>query len=197
MQEQSRRKQRTPLTPEELFYLIELKKLKQVQKLEAFKATRFFKIMNRLNVILAAFLTYCIISILILSTWEKTQIQKTIISFGDIMKEDGKRSVSEIQLYTTDGQFMIVKTDNLFRVPKTNDEIYVGKDFLFHKTIKIKLPEDERSFFTVFSYASLSISFFALVLSIFIYLVDKHLSVNGLLMCCGLFILAILYFVLI
>ena len=48
MQEQRKRKPRIPLTPEELFYVIELKKLKQAQKIAAFKASKFYNVLNKI-----------------------------------------------------------------------------------------------------------------------------------------------------
>ena len=44
MHEHKQRTPRTPLTPEELFYVVETKKLHQQQKLQEFKSSQFYKI---------------------------------------------------------------------------------------------------------------------------------------------------------
>lgn len=197
MQEQPRRKPRIPLSPEELFYVIELKKIKQQEKLEKFKATNFYKFFNIINVCLAAFLTYCVLSILILCRWQESHVERAICTFGDINLTHNQRTIREIQLYTTNGEFLHFKTDQLFQAPKKNESVFLGKDYLFGKNVRVKLIDNEQEFFTMFSYASLSICCFALVLGFFVYMVNKHLTINGLLMTFGLFLLASLYFVLI
>lgn len=197
MQEQPKRKPRIPLSPEELFYVIELKKIKQQETLEQFKATRFYKFFNIANICLAAFLTYCVLSILILCNWQQTYVAKSISTYGDVIQESGQRTICEIELNTTSGEFVYFKTNKLFQEPKQNDLVFLGKDYLFKKNMRVKLANNEREFFTLFSIASLSLCCFALALGIFIYKVNKHLTVNGLLMTFGLFTLASLYFVLI
>jgi hypothetical protein len=63
--------------------------------------------------------------------------------------------------------------------------------------VKVKLANDDRCFWHFYTYPSLTVCVFALCLGFFAYKVNKHLSINGLLTVCGLFILASLYFVLI
>lgn len=195
-EEQPRRKPRIPLSPTELYYFKELKKLKQAQKLEAFKAGAFYKITNRVNIALAAFLTYCILSILILNYWQKTHVASVITSYGET-GEDYRRTIAELQIRTNSGEFMILRTDQLFDVPARNQVIYMGKDFLFGKIVKARLSYDERPFWCFETYARFTVCVFALVIGFFVYQVNKHLTVNGLLVTFGLFFLASLYFVLV
>jgi hypothetical protein len=54
-EEQPKRKPRTPLSKEELFYVKEIKKLKELRRIEDFKKTIFFKILNRTNIVLSGF----------------------------------------------------------------------------------------------------------------------------------------------
>ena len=197
MQEQPRRKPRTPLSPEELFYVIELKKIRQFEKLEKFKATAFYKITNRVNIFLAGFLTYCIISILILSSWQTTYVLWAECEYGPYDPAKRQRTISEVRLNTTSNEILTIRTDNLFTQPKKLDEIYLGKDLIFNKTMKVKLVQEENVFWSVNAYASLTVCTFALVLGFFIYQVNKHQTVNGLLMTTGLFVLASLYFILV
>lgn len=196
-EEQSRRKQRVPLSPEELYYFKQIKKLKQIEKLEAFKSTYFYKILNRINIVLAGFLTYSILSILILCNWEQGYITKQVSTYGSLIKEKQQHTISDVELIISTGEFVHLKTDELFEQPTANQTIFIGRDYIFNKIIKVKFAFDDRPFWNVNSYASLSLCLFAMSLGLFIYKVNKHLSVNGLLMVLGLFSLASLYFIVI
>jgi hypothetical protein len=197
MHEQPRRKPRIHLSPEELFYVIELKKIKQLQKLEAFKATLFFKIINRLNIFFAAFLTYCILSILILSSWQKAYVSHAICKYDDYIPEMKQRTIGDIQLDLTSGEYIHIITSNLFHKPQANDVVFVGKDFLFRKTLKVKFETEDQVFFGVNSYADLTVCGFALLMGFFIYKVNKHYTINGLFITLSMFMLASFYFVLV
>jgi hypothetical protein len=194
-EEQPRRKQRVPLSPEELYYFKEIKKLKNKEKEEAFKATFFYKVLNRINIFFAGFLTYAILSTLILCSWEECSIIRQVSSFGALEKETQRHTISEVELSLNTGEEVRVKTDDLFEQPGNKQIVHVGRDLLFHKIMKVKFAFDDRTFWNVNAYASLSVCIFAMVLGLFIYKVNKHLSVNGLLMALCLFSLASLYFV--
>ena len=196
-EERPQRKPRVPLSPEELYYFVKLKKLKQVEKLEKFKATFFYKLFNCINISLAGLITYFILSILILNTWEQTYIASYNLSWGEIKPENNQRTISELQIKAVTGEFMQIKTDYLFKEPKINQLLFIGKDLIFNKTLKAKLSYDDRAFWTNNSYASISVCFFVLIIGLFVYKINKHLSVNGLLTVFGLFSLASIYFLLI
>ena len=196
-EERPQRKPRVSLTPEELYYFVKLKKLKQVEKLEKFKATFFYKLFNCINIFLAGLITYFILSILILNTWEQTYIATYSLSWGGIKPENNQRTISELQIKAITGEDMQIKTDYLFKEPKINQLLFIGKDLIFNKTLKAKLSYDDRAFWANNSYASLSVCFFVLIIGLFIYKINMHLSVNGLLTVFGLFSLASIYFLLI
>ena len=196
MQEQRKRKPRIPLTPEELFYVIELKKLKQAQKIAAFKASKFYNVLNKINIVLIALITYCALSILIASTWTTSTITAVEIHTSKYDPLVGKRAYTEIEISTSNNEHHYLKTDNLYTEPKTGNVLFLAKDFLFRKTVAMKFENCEEKFYPVFSYATLTLCFFVLAVSFFIYLVDRHLTSNGLLMCCGLASLTLLYYLL-
>ena len=196
-EEQPRRKQRVPLSPEELYYFKEIKKLKNREKEEAFKATFFYKVLNRINIFLAGFLTYAILSTLILCSWEESFIEHQTVSFGALEQKTQRHTIRDVDLTLSTGEELHVKTDELFEQPKNKQLIHVGRDLLFNKIIKVKFAFDNRAFWNANAYASLSVCIFAMVLGLFIYQVNKHLSVNGLLMAMSLFFLASLYFVMV
>lgn len=196
-EEQPRRKPRIPLSPEELYYFKQIKILKELKKTEEFKASSFYKNVNRINIVLAAFLTYCLLSILVFCKWQTTYISSATIYYGDFDSEVQKYSISEIKIITTDGELIPVKTRDLFQIPQPNEVLYIGRDLLFNKILKVKLAYDDRSFWHLYTYPTFSVCLFALCLAIFVYNVNKHLTVNGLITVLGFFILASLYFVLI
>lgn len=197
MEEQSRRKPRIPLSSEELYYFIKLKKLKQAEKIKKFRASGFYKIANYINVFLAAFLSYCILSILIVATWHKTSIADIAVSYGAFNAEMKQRTISDIDLTTASGEVLKLKITDLYEEPQKNEVVFIGKDLLFNKNLKAKFENATGVFWTLNSVASLTVCVFALLMGCFVYAVNKHFTVNGLLTVIGLFMLAGLYFILI
>ena len=196
-EEQPRRKPRIPLSSEELFYFKKLKNLKELKRIDDLKKTPFYKIINRINITLAAFLTYCLLSILICCNWQKAYVSSTMFYYGPFNEQVNAQSIIELQITTADGTFVPIKTSEIYQVPKKNDIFYIGRDFVFNKIIKAKLSFDDRTFWHLYTYPSFIVIVFALCLGFFIYKVNKHLSINGLLTVFGLFFLASLYFVMI
>lgn len=197
IEEQGRRKQRVPLSPKELYYFVELKKLKQAQKIEKFKLSPIYKLINRINIALVAILTYCLLSIITLNYWQKSYILKVNTTYATYDPQIRAQSIAELKIDVTSGEHLEIKTNDLYDLPQAHQEIYLGKDFLFHKILKAKLSYDERPFWTINSYAHLTVSCFALFMGFFIYKVDKHLTINGLLVTFGLLLLAGFYFLLV
>ena len=189
-EEQPRRKQRIPLSPEELYYFKKIKNLKALKQVEDFKATTFYKITNRINIVLAGFLTYCIFSVLVFCHWQQSHILKAESTYGEFDPETKKPSITEIKLTTTEGEFIPVKTSRLFHPPKEKEVLYIGRDFIFNRIMKVKLANDDRYFWHFYSYPSLTVCVFVLCIGFFTYKVNKHLTINGLLMVNSLFILA-------
>lgn len=196
-EEQPKRKPRIPLSKEELFYVKEIKKLKELKRIVDFKATTFYKVLNRANIVFAGFLSYCVLSVLACCYWESSVISKVHCSYGDFHSLYNKRTIDEIEITTTSGDFVTIKTDELFQIPQENELFYLGKDFIFGKIIKAKFAFDDRSFWQIYTYPAFTVTIFALCMGFFVYKVNKHLSINGLLTVFGLFALASLYFILI
>lgn len=197
MQEQPRRKPRIPLSPEELFYMLELRKLKQAQKLESFKASKFYKAMNLSNIVLVGLVTYSIVSIITLTVWQKTTVKQVQCRYESYSSVPSETLVKELEMYDVDGNYLQLKTRELHFCPNAKDVIFLGKDALFGKIVKVSLGTDDNIYWTIFSYASISLSVFAILISFFIYKVNMHLTIHGLIMSCALLMVASLYFVLI
>lgn len=190
-----RRKERTPLSPEELHYFIKLKKLKQVQKTEAFKATIFYKTFSYINIVLIGFVTYCVLSVLILTHWEKDTLTQFTSCYGEYNKEAQQRTITEINLVTKNNTSMLIKTSYLFQEPELDSGIYIAKDYLLRKVLKVKLNYDDRAFWKNETYPAFILCLFALLLSLYTYRFEKHLTANGLLTVFGLLFLSSIYFI--
>ncbi|MDF2453534.1 MAG: hypothetical protein K0S26_3038 [Bacteroidota bacterium] len=191
------RKPRIPLSPEELFYVKKIKELKEIKRVEDFKATSFYKFFNRANVVLAGFLSYCVLSVLVFSQWQTAAITYVKCSYDDFDRDAQQQSISSMEIKTASGEFIPVKTNDLFIEPQEKQTIYIGHDFIFNKILKVKLSYDERTFWHIYTYPVFVICVFAMGLGLFVYKVNKHLTVNGLLTVFGLFLLASLYFILV
>lgn len=190
-----RRKERVPLSPEELHYFIKLKKLKQAQKIEAFKASRFYKIVSYINIALIALVTYFVLSVLILTRWESSTIKDVVITYGEFNTEIQQRSISALNMVTSAHQEIQLNPSLLFQEPQKNETIYLGKDYLFGKITKAKLNYDERAFWENKTYPGFYLCAFALLMSLYVYRFDSHLTTNGLLTVFGLLSLSSLYFI--
>lgn len=195
MEEQPKRKPRIPLSPEELFYFKQLKKLKEIERVDKFKSTRFYVFFNRCNIVLSAIVSYCILSILILTQWQSHTLSTVNCRIGEFDRETQTRAIHEVNALYDDYNQITLQTKGLKVCPNSKQIIYIGKDYIFGKIIKAKFTIASSTFWTIYSYAVLSVCFFAMGLSIFIYIVNKHLSVNGLLTVFGLLSLATMYFI--
>lgn len=196
-EESSRRKPRIPLTAEEIFYLKKIKELKEIEKIQKFKLSGFYKIFNSINIFLVAFLSYCLFSILMTGYWQTSKIIKVKTHHGKYNKVKSCASIIDIELTTSTLEQLIVTTNELYQEPKIGDVIYLGKDYLFNKTVRVRLTHDERDFWNKNTYPILVVILFALIVGVFIYLINKHLTINGLLTAFALFLLSSLYYLLV
>lgn len=196
-EEKPRRKPRIPLSPEELYYFKKIKELNQLKKIQDFKLTLFYKLFNTFNIVLAGFLSYCVLSILICCKWQTDYVLNAHCSYSSYNNEAKKIVISEIEFTSKTKEIIHIKTNDLYEEPKINDVLYIGRDLFFNKIIKVKLANHKNAFWHVNTYPTLTVSVFALCIGFFVYKLNRHLSVNGLLTVFGLFILASLYFVLI
>jgi hypothetical protein len=195
MAEQQKRKPRIPLSQEELFYYIQYKKLKQEEKLQLFKKTTFYKFFNTCNILFAAIVSYNILSILLVCYWEENTIQSFSFNLGKTNLDKLQREISDLQIHTADGELYHIKTYDLYELPKENEKILLGKDYVFRKVVKTKLTDNTNIYWTNTSYATLTISSFSLFISFFVYKLNRHLTTNGLLTVFGLLFLSVIYYV--
>jgi hypothetical protein len=195
--EQPRKKQRIPLSAEELYYFKKSKQLNELKKIQEFKASFFYKFFNYFNIFSASLLSYCILSILICCQWQTAYIGEIHCSYDSYNSDTKRLSICKLEITTKAGEMIDVNTTQLFEKPQLNEMFFVGKDFLFGKIIKIKLANSSQSYWHIYTYPSITVCVFALLMGFFVYKINKHLSINGLLFVSILFTLANLYFILI
>lgn len=186
-----RRKNRVPLSAEELFYFIQLKKLVKTEQLLKFKKTRFYKVMNLINIGLITIIAYMVFSGFLLSHWEKVEIASVDPVYGPYHIEKGANEIHQLNIVTNTGLHLSAVTEHLFELPKEHDSIWIGKDFVFGKPLKIKLAHLHKSCFLFEIYPILFVGFFVMGMVCLIYAFNQHLTKHGLI---GIFILLILGF---
>ena len=131
LEEKPKRKPRVPLSPEELFYFKKLKLLKEQKKIEDFKKSTLFIAINRVNVFLVSFLTYGLFSILVACHWEKSSIRTAACSYEKQVEQNQTPSINAINIITSSGELIQIKTKALFDEPHVNDIIFIGSpDYL-------------------------------------------------------------------
>lgn len=189
---EKRRPPRIPLTQEELFYVIELKKLKRKEQLLLFKTSRYYKNMNLANIGFVLIISYIVASAFVLCSWQKTYVIDVDSRYGPIVPGE-QRSFSDVYVNTTSGAYLSLKTDELYSVPKKHDEIWIGKDFLFGKVLKARLFRGGDSYFHFDIYPLLFICLFVMFIVYIIYLFNLHLTRHGLLGVTTLLSLAFVY----
>jgi hypothetical protein len=196
VEERPKRKQRIPLSSEELYYLKKLKVLNQIEKINAFKTSYFFKIFNFINICLCSVLAYYLFSVMFFCVWKQEVIKNVSYSRNVVVLNHVKQySISEIDIETFSEKKFVVKTDFYFSEPKPLQYIFIGKDVVFNKILKTKFINDDREFWNFNTLPSFTLCSFSLLFGLFVYKVDKHLSFNGLLVVFGLFLISCLYFI--
>lgn len=195
IEEQPKRRRRIPLSREELYYFIQLKKLKQVEQIEQFRKSTFYKVFNFINIVLSACLAYYIFSVLFACQWQTENIQSVSLSRrGGFDSETRTHSITQVDIETNQAKFSVV-TKAFYIEPLVGETILIGTDFIFNKRVKTKFNFEDRSFWNSNTYPSFAVCCFALSVGLIIYKINKHLSANGLLMVFGLYFLACLYFI--
>ncbi len=195
-EEKPKRRQRNPLSAEELKYFIKLKKLKQAEKIEEFKKAKFYKVFNSLNIILFSIISYYIFSVFFACNWQEEVIKNVTYSRnGGFVAEAQNYSITEVDLETYNDNRFLVKTNLFFVEPMPFQHIYIGRDFIFNKALKTKFVGDDREFWIFTTYPCFMLCTVSLLLGFGIYKLDRHLNVNGLIMAFGLFFLTCLYFI--
>ena len=190
-----RRKNRVPLSPEELYYFIQLKKLRKTQELQAFRRTKYYKNLNRVNVFFVFIISYIVFSAFFLCRWEKTHVLSLYTSYEPVSTGTDKRSISDVHLQTENGLDLSLKTSELYAVPKKDETVWIGRDFLFGKILKARLYIDGEEYFHIGVYPLFFVCLFVMFIVCFIYQLNMHLTKHGLVGITTLLGLAFIYII--
>lgn len=195
LDEQPRRKQRIPLTAEELFYVKKIKELKEQERIFKFKSTKFYKICNGVNIVLVGILSYCLLSIWICTYWQQATIAHVTCNHSKYNKELKAAEITSVEIETTNALKLTILTSEFYNTPEAGQHFFIGRDFLFHKILKVKFNSSEHVFWHQFTYPKLTLLIFAAGVGFFIYKMNRHLTFNGLIISVVLNLIADLYFI--
>jgi len=187
-----KRRPRVPLSPEELFYFIQLKKLRKTEQVLAFKATRYYKGLNSVNITIVVLITYIVLSAFFLCSWQKNYILE-LKTVGQYNAAAARREIINMSIRTTNGELIELSTSNLYELPRKFDAVWVGRDFLFGKILKGKLQGHREGYLHANLFPVFFISFFVIAVVFMVYYFNLHLTRYGLTAITILLGLALLY----
>lgn len=162
--EPNKRPQRQPLTFEEVNKLIKLKRLRKAYQTAQFKKTKQFKIFNIFNVIAVLIYTEIVFSFLNPCNFSPHYLQSITPYFGEKIKGN-TRVFSHAALVTMSGKEFDISIQDTCTLPKANEKILIGYDWVLHKAIKARFGDFTRDFFIQKSYSLLFISILCGVLT--------------------------------
>jgi hypothetical protein len=156
-QESNKRPPRVPLTPEEVQEFIRFKKYKERARIERFKKTRTYKILNAFNVICIIIYTEIIFAFLGSCNFYTHYVHNTATFIGeDII--GGKRAISSAVFTTVNNKEYDVSIHDTLALPKAFDELHVGQDWFLKKEIKVRFDMGGKDFYVKRSFPLLFIS---------------------------------------
>ncbi|MBA2611284.1 MAG: hypothetical protein H0U95_04880 [Bacteroidetes bacterium] len=136
MEEGKKRQPRIPLTPEEVAELVEIKKIRAFNKLQRFKSSRIYKVLNCFNVL--CFFIFCelIISFYGPCHYQIHYTKNVLVSFSDKKDENGKRRISDIVIIDVQDKTYKLMVNEFIETPLKYTAFKVGKDYLLQREIK-------------------------------------------------------------
>lgn len=155
--ENNKRPPRQPLSPEEVQEIIKIKKLKQQIKTEKFKQTRSYKYLNVFNVICITVYTEIIFAFLYSCAYQTYTIDSIATYYGESIVGN-KRELSSIVFKTTNGKEYDIGVRDTVNLPKVNDKLSVGRDWILQKEIKVKWQGSTKAYYIKRAFPLLFIS---------------------------------------
>jgi hypothetical protein len=163
VQETNKRQPRIPFTPDEVRDFIRLKRFRERAKIEKFRKTKTYKVLNALNVISIIIYTEIIFAFLGACNFSGHYVLSTTGYFDEEIK-GGKRAYSTAVFKMINGKEYDVSVRDTFALPGLPSKeykpakIYVGKDWLLQKEIKVRLEQGGKDLFIRRSFPLLFIS---------------------------------------
>lgn len=171
--EGKKRQPRIPLTPEEVADLILIKKIKEHHRLQAFKGTRRYKILNLFNVV--SFFIYCeLVCCIIGPCHYQTHFSRNIVTeYGEHLPGN-KRVIEGLKLIGVNGNQYELSVHEYIPAPTRYSAFDIGKDFLLQKEIKGVVETSEKSYLTQLAFPLFFLSVFVGIFSFIFFFFDLN-----------------------
>lgn len=155
--ETNKRPPRIPLTPDEVKDFIKLKKYKERAKIERFKKTNTYKVLNVFNVICVIIYTEIIFAFLGSCNFTTHYIKSVTSNYGSEIK-GGKRVFGSALFTTVNDKEYEVGINDTIALPKKLTGLRVGSDWLLKKEVKVRFKKGGKDFYIKRSFPLLFIS---------------------------------------
>jgi hypothetical protein len=165
--ENKKRPRRTPLSSEEVANFIALRKRRELIKLQKFKKSLSYKILNSFNIVCFFIyfeLLFCFLGPCNYSLHYASRIEP---KYGDSFQKDGRPIVAEIDVYGVSGEKYNFVVEEFIKVPTGVTKFLVGKDYLLGKDLKGRLEYMPGSYRLFSASPIIFLSLFVLVISSF------------------------------
>lgn len=169
-QDHIRRHRRNPLTPEEVADIIALKQRRAHVRLQRFKRTRLYKLLNIFSVIcffLYFELLICFFGPCIYVTHTAVKLQP---NYGSEVNQAGERIVSDIEVYGENGARYIFIVKDFIAIPEARTPFFVGEDYLLRKELKGTFDDQDVTYRLFRASPVIFLSFIALAASVLGYM---------------------------
>jgi hypothetical protein len=143
--EGNKKQARVPLTSEQLKEVITFKRNKQTKQIEKLRKTRHYKVLNIFNII--SVVVYCEIIFCMYGPAIYTQTICTKANVDEYERVSGKsRDIRFLSVWDEHhDQYKLYVTDQI-QVPKPNSIMYLGRDFLLQKVVKVVVSTSESEY---------------------------------------------------
>jgi hypothetical protein len=143
--EGNKKQPRVPLTTEQLKEVIVFKRNKQIRQIEKLKKTRRYKILNIFNII--SVLIYSEIIFCMYGPAIYTQTVCTRAAAEEYERATGdEREIRFLNVWDANGEEYKLYVSDQIQVPLPNSVMYVGKDFLLQKVVKVVVSTSESEY---------------------------------------------------
>jgi len=140
----SKRPRRYPLTSEEVTHIIAHNKKRELLILRRFKKSSLFKALNVFNVACIFIYLEVIFCYFGPCHYQKHYSVKTVPHYNSESLRDGKRLMSEIDIYNVDGREYKFVIGQFIEAPYNRVCFITGKDFLLQKELKGSIENSEQ-----------------------------------------------------
>jgi hypothetical protein len=143
--EGNKKQPRVPLTPEQLKEVIVFKRNKQIKQIEKLKKARHYKILNVFNIICVLVYSEIIFCMYGPAIYTQCICEKAVVDEYERSTSDG-REIRFLNVWDSNGEEYKLYVADQIQVPLPNSVMYVGKDFLLQKVVKVVVSTSESEY---------------------------------------------------